>query len=113
MLAEELPNGRLLRASSIIELRLAPERLTGEIADFIDECWRPRAAAERAGAGGVLSAALETVRFAVAPFPAASLTVALTLSLIFLPRLILAIAARPGLESGIESFADLPRLIPL
>jgi pimeloyl-ACP methyl ester carboxylesterase len=53
MLAEELPNGRLLEASSIIELRVAPDRLTGEIADFIDECWRPRPAergrARRAG----------------------------------------------------------------
>lgn len=39
MLADELPNGRLLEASSILELRLAPERLTGEIADFIDGCW--------------------------------------------------------------------------
>jgi pimeloyl-ACP methyl ester carboxylesterase len=39
MLADELPNGRLLEASSILELRLAPERLTGEIADFVDECW--------------------------------------------------------------------------
>ena len=39
MLADELPNGRLLEASSILELRLAPERLTSEIADFIDECW--------------------------------------------------------------------------
>jgi pimeloyl-ACP methyl ester carboxylesterase len=48
MLAEELPNGRLLEASSIIELRVAPERLTGEIADFIDECWHPRAAGRRA-----------------------------------------------------------------
>jgi pimeloyl-ACP methyl ester carboxylesterase len=45
MLAEELPNGRLLQANSIVELRLAPDRLTGEIADFLDECWRPRAAA--------------------------------------------------------------------
>src|SRR5918994_1751475 len=44
MLAEELPNGRLLQASSILELRLAPERLTGEIADFLDECWKPRTA---------------------------------------------------------------------
>jgi pimeloyl-ACP methyl ester carboxylesterase len=47
MLADELPNGRLLEASSILELRLAPERLTNEIADFIDECWsgdRPQAA---------------------------------------------------------------------
>jgi pimeloyl-ACP methyl ester carboxylesterase len=44
MLASELPNSRLLRASSILELRLAPERLTREIADFIDECWLPRTA---------------------------------------------------------------------
>jgi hypothetical protein len=44
MLTEELPNGRLMRASSILELRLAPERLTREIADFIDDCWRPQSA---------------------------------------------------------------------
>ena len=44
MLVDELPNGRLLLAGSIFELRLAPDRLTGEIADFIDECWRPRTA---------------------------------------------------------------------
>ena len=50
MLAEELPNGRLLEASSIVELRVAPARLTGEIADFIDECWRPRPAQRTAGA---------------------------------------------------------------
>jgi pimeloyl-ACP methyl ester carboxylesterase len=43
-LAEELPNARLLEASSILELRVAPKRLTGEIADFLDECWRPRPA---------------------------------------------------------------------
>jgi pimeloyl-ACP methyl ester carboxylesterase len=48
MLAEELPNGRLLEASSIIELRVAPERLTNEIAGFIDECWKPRSAATQA-----------------------------------------------------------------
>jgi hypothetical protein len=47
MLAEELPNGRLLQANSIVELRLAPDRLTGEIAAFLDECWRPRPAASR------------------------------------------------------------------
>jgi pimeloyl-ACP methyl ester carboxylesterase len=52
MLAEELPNGRLLQASSILELRLAPERLTNEIAEFADECWRPRPA-KRAGAARV------------------------------------------------------------
>jgi pimeloyl-ACP methyl ester carboxylesterase len=45
MLADELPNARLLEANSIVELRLAPDRLTGEIAAFLDECWRPRAAA--------------------------------------------------------------------
>jgi pimeloyl-ACP methyl ester carboxylesterase len=44
MLADELPNGRLLQASSIVELRLAPARLTDEIATFLDECWAPRAA---------------------------------------------------------------------
>jgi pimeloyl-ACP methyl ester carboxylesterase len=44
MLADELPNGRLLQADSIVELRVAPERLTGEIAAFLDECWRPRPA---------------------------------------------------------------------
>jgi hypothetical protein len=44
LLAEELPNCRLLEASSILELRVAPERLTSEIADFLDECWRPRPA---------------------------------------------------------------------
>jgi pimeloyl-ACP methyl ester carboxylesterase len=49
MLAAELPNGRLLQASSILELRLAPERLTNEIAAFIDECWLPRPAARNRG----------------------------------------------------------------
>jgi len=42
MLVDELPNGRLLEANSMVELRFAPERLTNEIADFLDECWRPR-----------------------------------------------------------------------
>ncbi|CAA9534959.1 MAG: hypothetical protein AVDCRST_MAG85-4018 [uncultured Solirubrobacteraceae bacterium] len=39
MLVDELPNGRLLEASSLLELRIAPKRLTDEIASFIDECW--------------------------------------------------------------------------
>ncbi len=44
MLAEELPNGQLLEADSLVELRLHPERLTGEIASFLDEVWAtPRA----------------------------------------------------------------------
>ena len=44
LLAEELPNSTLLEASSILELRVAPERLAGEIAEFIEQCWRPRSA---------------------------------------------------------------------
>jgi pimeloyl-ACP methyl ester carboxylesterase len=50
MLASELPNARLLQAGSLIELRVAPARLTGEIAGFLDECWRPRRARSRAAA---------------------------------------------------------------
>ena len=42
MLADELPNGRLLEADSIVELRFSPERLTGEIAAFIEQCWSSR-----------------------------------------------------------------------
>jgi pimeloyl-ACP methyl ester carboxylesterase len=45
MLAEELPNGRLVEANSIIELRVKPERLTNLIADFLDEIWATRAPA--------------------------------------------------------------------
>jgi pimeloyl-ACP methyl ester carboxylesterase len=40
-LARELRGARLLDANSILELRLTPERLTNEIARFVDECWRP------------------------------------------------------------------------
>lgn len=45
MLVEELPDGRLLEASTVLELRLRPERLTREIGNFLDQCW------ERRGAG--------------------------------------------------------------
>ena len=44
MLAEELPNGRLIEADSLFELRFQPERLTDEIAAFVDDCWKPRKA---------------------------------------------------------------------
>ena len=47
MLAEELPNGRLVEADSVFELRLRPQRLTSEIAAFLDECWKPRRAGQR------------------------------------------------------------------
>lgn len=39
MLLRELPDATLVEASSIFELRLTPERLTGEIAAFVDDCW--------------------------------------------------------------------------
>jgi pimeloyl-ACP methyl ester carboxylesterase len=39
MLAAELPNGRLIGAHSVLELRVRPERLTTEIATFVEECW--------------------------------------------------------------------------
>jgi pimeloyl-ACP methyl ester carboxylesterase len=42
LLADELPRATLIEASSIIELRVAPDRLTQEIAGFVDSCWRPR-----------------------------------------------------------------------
>jgi pimeloyl-ACP methyl ester carboxylesterase len=44
MLVRELPNARLLEAGSILELRLSPERLTGEIVRFAEECWRNESA---------------------------------------------------------------------
>jgi hypothetical protein len=42
MLVSELPNGHLIEASSLIELRIAPRRLTDEIAGFAEQCWRPK-----------------------------------------------------------------------
>jgi pimeloyl-ACP methyl ester carboxylesterase len=48
MLVRELPNARLVEASSILELRLTPERLTDEISDFVHECWHPTPAAGHA-----------------------------------------------------------------
>jgi len=51
-LASELPNARMIDAESIIELRLWPERITAEIASFIDACWKPKGAARRPRAAG-------------------------------------------------------------
>jgi pimeloyl-ACP methyl ester carboxylesterase len=49
MLADELPNGRLLEANSFVELRTQPERLTNEIADFLDDVWaHPRSGRAKA-----------------------------------------------------------------
>jgi pimeloyl-ACP methyl ester carboxylesterase len=38
-LVRELPNGHLVRARSPLELRLWPDRLTGEMADFLADVW--------------------------------------------------------------------------
>jgi pimeloyl-ACP methyl ester carboxylesterase len=54
-LVRELPNARLVQASSILELRLTPERLTSEIVRFVDECFgaprRAGTARRRTGTG--------------------------------------------------------------
>jgi pimeloyl-ACP methyl ester carboxylesterase len=42
MLSRELPNGRLVEASSILEMRLRPDRLYGEIDTFLEQVWGPR-----------------------------------------------------------------------
>jgi pimeloyl-ACP methyl ester carboxylesterase len=39
-LARRLPNGHLVKANSVLELRMQPERLTKEIAAFLDSTWR-------------------------------------------------------------------------
>ena len=43
MLAAELPNGKLIDANSIIELRTRPKRLTAKIAEFIEDCYSDEA----------------------------------------------------------------------
>jgi pimeloyl-ACP methyl ester carboxylesterase len=40
MLAEELPNARLVEANSLLEWRVSPRRLDDELAAFVDEVWR-------------------------------------------------------------------------
>jgi pimeloyl-ACP methyl ester carboxylesterase len=52
MLAEELPNARLVEASSLLEWRLRPKRLTTELAGFLDEVWAERGTTRLAEAGG-------------------------------------------------------------
>jgi hypothetical protein len=39
MLAEELPNSRLIEANSILEWRISPDRLDAELAGFLDDVW--------------------------------------------------------------------------
>ena len=42
MLSKELPNGRLIEASSILEMRMRPNRLYAEIDAFLEQVWGPR-----------------------------------------------------------------------
>jgi pimeloyl-ACP methyl ester carboxylesterase len=46
-LARRLPQGELVQANSVLELRVHPERLTGQIADFLDAAWDDQAGADR------------------------------------------------------------------
>ena len=39
MLAEELPNSRIIEANSILEWRITPDRLDNELAHFLEEVW--------------------------------------------------------------------------
>lgn len=71
-LADELPNGRLIEANSFFELRAQPERLTNEIADFLDEVWAsPRASRAKRRGGGTRKAPAKRKRAAAKPAKAA------------------------------------------
>ncbi|MGI8462534.1 MAG: alpha/beta fold hydrolase [Solirubrobacterales bacterium] len=53
MLADEMPNARLINANSILEWRLNPRRLNDELAAFLTEVWEaPELAAARAKRAG-------------------------------------------------------------
>lgn len=61
-LAEDMPNARFVEAHNVFELRLMPKRLTAEIIEFVDDCWKPRVVADApgakaAGSGGARTAA--------------------------------------------------------
>jgi pimeloyl-ACP methyl ester carboxylesterase len=60
MLSKEMPNARLIEADSLVELRMRPERLTNEIAGFLDEVWK-RGRGKKA-AGGTRSSASKAAR---------------------------------------------------
>jgi pimeloyl-ACP methyl ester carboxylesterase len=48
MLADELPNARLIQANSIMEWRLTPSRLDDELAAFLDQVWQAKRASKTA-----------------------------------------------------------------
>ena len=47
MLAEEMPHATFVRASSIFEWRVRPDRLNGEAVQFARRCWRTRGGSRR------------------------------------------------------------------
>ncbi len=51
MLVSELPAGRLLRARSLVELRVAPRQLIAEIVPFVDECFADEGSGRRPAPG--------------------------------------------------------------
>ena len=51
-LLEEMPNASMVEASWIGELRVTPDRLTGEIASFVDSCWASSTTAPRRRGSG-------------------------------------------------------------
>ncbi|MDA8367730.1 MAG: alpha/beta fold hydrolase, partial [Actinomycetota bacterium] len=48
-LSRRLPDATLVEATSVLELRFRPERLTGEISAFLDRAWAARRPRRRAG----------------------------------------------------------------
>jgi pimeloyl-ACP methyl ester carboxylesterase len=52
-LAQQIPAARLVQARSMFELRLAPERLTGEIVRFLDAVWVMQPPARQVGTENV------------------------------------------------------------
>ncbi len=62
MLAKEMPNAKLLEANSLVELRMQPERLTGEIAAFIDGLWDKPGATRRKRPAAAKGAAAKRAR---------------------------------------------------
>jgi pimeloyl-ACP methyl ester carboxylesterase len=73
MLADELPNGRLLEANSFVELRTQPERLTNEIAAFLDDVWAaPRSGRAKAKRAATKAGKRSAPRAAATKAPSAS-----------------------------------------
>ncbi len=56
MLAEELPNARFVAAESVVEWRARPDRITGEVLDFLADRWPARGARRRTPRAGTMEA---------------------------------------------------------